>query len=211
MHSHTLVKLVLLYQEYCATGGSETDVAQFGVWLNRHAAPAAAPSGATTPEPNRTLVWLIHRLSKFFRYHAKPTLTATGLGSMDEYFFLVSIAKLGTPTKTEVYRDTITELTTGTQLLRRLIGNGLVQEVPDPTDGRVKRVHLTAKGHRTREEFLAQTRTDVQLKAGNLTTAERDQLLGHLTYLEQFHEGLYRSEADTSSEAFVRQVLLRGQ
>ena len=96
------------------------------------------------------IVWLTHRLSKLFRWYAKDTLKANGLTSMDEYFFLISINRLGNPSKTEVYADTITELNTGTQMMKRLIDAGLIEELTDKDDKRVKRVKLTFKGKKTR-------------------------------------------------------------
>ena len=65
-------------------------------------------------------------------------------------FFLISINRLGNPSKTEVYADTITELNTGTQMMKRLIDAGLIEELTDKDDKRVKRVKLTFKGKKTR-------------------------------------------------------------
>ena len=160
-------------------------------------------NGNTNVEDNRFIVWNIHRLSKYFRWYAKSFLNANGLNSMDEYFFLVSIYNRGTPAKNEVYKDTISELTTGTQMMKRLIEIGMVKEIVDKKDKRIKRVELTAKGKRTRENVLEQSKKDLFLKAGNLSEEEKIQLKSSLTYLEKFHSEIYQNDGDKSIDEIL--------
>ena len=124
MDGKKVIEVVNLFAEFHNETGSD-NVSAFSVWLNRRL--NAHPAGvANTGDDNRMLVWLTHRLSKMFRWYAKETLQANGLTSMDEYFFLISINKIGTPSKTKVYADTITEINTGTQMMKRMIDAGLI-------------------------------------------------------------------------------------
>lgn len=109
----------------------------------------------------------------------------------------------GTPAKNEVYRDTISELTTGTQMMKRLVEIGMVKEVVDKKDKRIKRVELTAKGKRTRESILEQSKKDLLLKAGNLSEEEKIQLKSSLTYLEKFHSEIYQNDGDKSIDEIL--------
>ena len=163
---------------------------------------------ANTGDDNRMLVWLTHRLSKMFRWYAKETLQANGLTSMDEYFFLISINKIGTPSKTKEYADTITEINTGTQMMKRMIDAGLIEEVTDKQDKRVRRVKLTAKGKRTRENFFQQSVSDLKLKSGNLSETEKKELIRLLAYLEKFHTNIYFNDSGLSFEEMIEKHLL---
>ena len=174
MDGKKVIEVVNLFAEFHNETGSD-NVSAFSVWLNRRL--NAHPAGvANTGDDNRMLVWLTHRLSKMFRWYAKETLQANGLTSMDEYFFLISINKIGTPSKTKVYADTITEINTGTQMMKRMIDAGLIEEVTDKQDKRVRRVKLTAKGKRTRENFFQQSVSDLKLKSGNLSETEKKRI-----------------------------------
>jgi len=204
MHGKKLVDLVNLFNEFYDKTGTD-DLKEFSVWLNRGLQEPEKQSaiGVANTEDNRFIVWNIHRLSKYFRWYSKSFLGANGLSSMDEYFFLVSINNRGTPAKNEVYKDTISELTTGTQMMKRLIELGVVKEIEDKQDKRVKRVELTAKGKLTRENIFEQSKKDLLLKAGNLSEEEKNQLKSSLTYLEKFHSEIYQNDADKSIDEIL--------
>lgn len=206
MNGQKLVEVVNLFAEFNKETGSD-NVSEFSVWLNRRL--NAHPSGAAnTGDDNRMLVWLTHRLSKIFRWYAKETLLANGLNSMDEYFFLISITKQGSPSKTEVYADTITEINTGTQMMKRLIEAGLIEEYADSQDKRVHRVKLTAKGKRVKESFFQQSVSDLKLKSGNLSQIEKKELIRLLAYLEKFHTNIYFNDSGLSFEEMIDKHLL---
>ncbi len=206
MDGKKVIEVVNLFAEFHNETGSD-NVSAFSVWLNRRL--NAHPAGvANTGDDNRMLVWLTHRLSKMFRWYAKETLQANGLTSMDEYFFLISINKIGTPSKTKVYADTITEINTGTQMMKRMIDAGLIQEVTDKQDKRVRRVKLTAKGKRTRENFFQQSVSDLKLKSGNLSETEKKELIRLLAYLEKFHTNIYFNDSGLSFEEMIEKHLL---
>jgi DNA-binding MarR family transcriptional regulator len=127
---------------------------------------------------------------------------------MDEYFFLVSITKLGSPSKTEVYADTITEMNTGTQMMKRMIEAGLIEEFADNQDKRVHRVKLTTKGKRIKESFFQQSVPDLKLKSGNLSQIEKKELIRLLAYLEKFHTNIYFNDSELSFEEMIEKHLL---
>lgn len=206
MDTPQLIELIQHFDTFQQETGSSS-LQEFSVWLNRitNRHPAKATNSGND---NRMIVWLTHRLSKLFRWYAKGTLHANGLTSMDEYFFLISINRLGTPSKTEVYADTITELNTGTQMMKRLIDAGLIEEVIDKKDKRVRRVKLTPKGKKTRENFFNQTVEDLKLKAGNISATEKQELIRLLAYLEQFHSNIYFNDAHLSVEELAAKHLL---
>lgn len=167
------------------------NLTDFSVWLNKTLNSDAVKADG---DINRTLVWLIHRLAKFFKWYAKNTLSKHGLVSMDEYFILIAIEKLGNPSKTEVYSSTISEINTGTQMLNRLRMAGMVKENIDSVDKRVRRLQITPKGKKAKDGFFRDSESDLTLKAGNLSLDEKIILIKHLQHLEKFHSGIYFSD-----------------
>jgi len=209
MEGKKVVELVNLFEIYYSETGSD-NIREFSVWLNRklYINENQNIEPVVYAEDNRFIVWTIHRLSKYFRWYAKGFLNANGLNSMDEYFFLVSINNRGTPAKNEVYKDTISELTTGTQMMKRLIEIGMIKEISDNGDKRIKRVQLTEKGKKTRENIFEQSKKDLVLKAGNLTEKERSELKYSLTYLEKFHGEIYKNDGDKTIDEIVEKYQL---
>lgn len=205
MDGKKMIALLEYYQKYYDETGTD-DFSGFSIWLNKQLNPQ--PVAAKANDANRMVVWLTHRLSKLFRWYAKDTLKANGLTSMDEYFFLISINKLGNPSKTEVYADTITEINTGTQMMRRMIDAGLIEEVIDTHDKRVRRVKLTENGKRSREGFLEQSKADLTLKTGNLTEVDKAALIRQLSHLEKFHTNIYLHDSDLSFKQLIEKHLL---
>jgi DNA-binding MarR family transcriptional regulator len=206
MNGEKVIEVVNLFAEFHDETSSD-NISDFSVWLNRRL-NILPPDADNTGDNNRMLVWLIHRLSKIFRWYAKDTLQANGLNSMDEYFILISIAKLGSPSKTEVYADTITEINTGTQMMKRMIEAGLVEESTDKLDKRVHRVKLTAKGRRIKDNFFQQSVSDLKLKSGNLSQTEKEELIRLLAYLEKFHANIYFNDSGLSFEEMIEKHLL---
>jgi DNA-binding MarR family transcriptional regulator len=206
MDGKKVIEVVNLFAQFNKETGSD-NVTEFSVWLNRRL--NAHPTGENTNvDENRMLVWLTHRLSKIFRWYAKETLQANGLNSMEEYFFLVSISKLGFPSKTELYADTITEMNTGTQMMKRMIEAGLIEEFTDNQDKRVHRVKLTEKGKAIKENFFQQSLSDLKLKSGNLADHEKKELIRLLSYLEKFHSHIYFNDSSLSFEEMIEKHLL---
>lgn len=205
MEGKNIVDLVNLYQEFSEQHGGD-DLGAFSVWLNRRLYEREFPEIHRQPDPeeNRFIVYHIHRLSKYFRWYAKGFLNRNGLNSMDEYFFLVSIHHRKTPSKNEVYRDTITEVTTGAQMMKRLVEIGMIKELTDGKDKRIKRVKLTAKGQKTRLRIFEQSKRDLLFKAGNLNAAERHSLKESLVYLEKFHGDIYHHDYHSSTEEILK-------
>jgi DNA-binding MarR family transcriptional regulator len=206
MNGQKVIEVVNLFAEFNKETGSD-NVSAFSVWLNRKLNDHPSVSN-NNGDDNRMLVWLTHRLSKIFRWYAKSTLQANGLKSMDEYFFLVSLTKLSMPSKTEVYADTITEINTGTQMMKRMIESGLIEEFTDKQDKRIHRVKITAKGKRVKENFFRESVSNLKLKSGNLSLVEKKELIRLLAYLENFHTNIYFNDPGLSFEEMIEKHIL---
>ena len=85
----------------------------------------------------------------------------------------------------------------------------LIEEHADKKDKRIRRVKLTAKGKKTRENFFQQTIPDLKLKAGNLSAPEKKELIRVLAYLEKFHSNIYFNDGNLSYEQLAGKHLLR--
>lgn len=136
--------------------------------------------------------FFVGRLNRYAKSYAKPIITGHGFASADEFLFLSLIAQMNRPTKKEVCIANASELTTGVEMLRRLLKQGLIQEIPDERDGRSKRLLMTEKGLGTVQkvyEELAQLEGSV---LANLDEVERTHFLQTLKYLNNYHFQFYK-------------------
>ncbi|SHH65562.1 DNA-binding transcriptional regulator, MarR family [Chryseolinea serpens] len=145
------VELVRLWGEY-EQRHPEATIEEFC----RHRASAAVPrektpvpEGQMQPDLNGSLVRLIGRIAKFHSVYTSKAFQGTALDQIEEFGMLVTIFNQKEPIKSEVIFGNILELSSGTNMLIRLMKRGLISEYADKEDKRVKRLRLTAKGEKT--------------------------------------------------------------
>lgn len=206
MEGTPIIELINLFSDFQKQTG-RVDLIGFSVWLNQKTATSSIDTKQEV-DINRTLVWLVHRLAKIFKWYAKSTLNKYGLVSMDEYFILTSVEQLGNPSKTEVYSNTISDINAGTQMMKRLLDAGMIKESIDSQDRRVRRVQITAKGKKVKEGFFKESEADLKLKGGNLTYDEKLMLIKTLQRLEKFHTTIYFNESEIDFGELAKKYLL---
>lgn len=121
------------------------------------------------------------KLSKVLRNQVKQVLSPLGFSAPDDYHYMASIYPSWTPTKSELIQAHLHEITTGTEIIKRLVKQGWVIETPHPTDKRSKRISLTEEGRLVTEKAFAQT-TQVAIHFfGALDDQRLDDMYGMLT------------------------------
>ena len=146
-----------------------------------------------TPIPlNGALGSLTGRLSRFALLYTKKALAPLELSSIDDMVYLHIINALGSPRKSDVIHEAISEFPSGIDIIKRLVKMGCVTEIADDTDRRSKRVQLTEEGR----SILLQSYTLVD-KAGDaafnlLDNTEKQTLLALLRRLDGFHWQHYK-------------------
>jgi len=88
------------------------------------------------------------RIVRLHQLYGRIALEGTGISQFEEFALLNTILQMKEPRKSDVIYATIYEMSTGTDLLNRLRKNGFITELPDPADGRSKRVKITARGEK---------------------------------------------------------------
>jgi DNA-binding MarR family transcriptional regulator len=94
------------------------------------------------------LLKIIGRISRLHSSYANIALAGTGLHQIDEFGTLITIQQQKNPRKTEVIYSSLQELSSGTDMLNRLMKRGLISEYADTEDKRSKRLVLTEDGER---------------------------------------------------------------
>ncbi|MCU0333588.1 MAG: MarR family winged helix-turn-helix transcriptional regulator [Chitinophagaceae bacterium] len=189
-----------IWQQYLAAGG-QPDATAFGVWLiqqspavvapapmkaSRAAAQAGGQPGSYEGiEKHIRAAILVGRLERFLHQLTKPSMKSAGM-SEDEFVVLVTLLYLPRATKTQLLRQCLIEIPTGSELLKRMKNAGLISETQNPDDGRSAFIQITAHG---RQHLLCAFEGLMQVEdaLAVLTEHEKDDLLQLLERLDLHH------------------------
>jgi DNA-binding MarR family transcriptional regulator len=153
---------------------------------------------------------LIGRLARFARNYAKKAMQDLPIATLDEFTYLVGISGEYTPSKSELINAHYMEMTSGSEIIRRLVKMGLVEEITDAADKRLKRLRITSEGERVRARAIEQMGEVARLVAGNLTDDEKTQAVTLLTQLDSFHVEVNGRDTDaTLAELIGRYIIGR--
>jgi DNA-binding MarR family transcriptional regulator len=188
-----------IWQQYLATGGEPTATA-FGIWLIRNTPAMPAPpeqTGCTAAgrpaypaayeQMDNTVrsAILLARLERFLHHLNKPVFREAGI-SEDEFVVLATLLYMPRAAKTQLLRQCLIEIPTGSELLKRMKRSGLILEKAHPDDKRSVMITISARG---RQYLLQAFRLlgGVEDALAVLTASEKETLLQLLDRLDRHH------------------------
>lgn len=186
-------------------------VADFAAWLVDQCALTPASKGGALPDTTDSvdihIGILVAFLNRYTRLYSKKVLDKTPLTTLDDFTYLIMLLEDPVaPTKTELIERNIHEKTTGIEVLRRLLSNGLIEQFDDPDDRRSKRVKLTDRGRAEIGALIPPMSQVATLVGGNLTPDEKGQLVHLLTKLHLFHNPVFLNERNAPMEILLEHL-----
>ncbi len=88
--------------------------------------------------------------------------------------------------KKDLIHASLSEFTTGLDIIRRLVRHGIFAEKTDPTDRRAKLLNVTPKGKQLMKQTIIGLQ-DIPAVLPNLTEAEQAYLISMLETLDRYH------------------------
>ncbi len=187
-----IVELVCLYQMYYSETQNE-NLKSFSAWLSKNAEGNNVDEEQSTEEiMNINIIDLFIRISKFIKLFHKDIFNQHQVKTFEEFKFLQTIKKLENPAKSDVYMHTVTELTTGAKIMKRLIEMGFVKEIDDKLDKRIKRIKLTPKGTKELTEVENNINTNNDKILSYTPESEKANLLAMLNLINGYHSDIYQ-------------------
>lgn len=133
-------------------------------------------------------------MSRYAKSYIKKTLQGTALASAEDFTCLAILLTHTSLSKTALLQLNLLEKTSGTEVINRLLSNGLVSQWDDELDKRSKRIAITEKG----KELLYLVFSDMnhvgKMITGKLTLSEKITLQYLLQQLENFHYNLHTNK-----------------
>ncbi|QJD79458.1 MarR family winged helix-turn-helix transcriptional regulator [Spirosoma rhododendri] len=202
MEKSSAVPVLIEWERYCDEH-PHGNLREFASWLLNTLDPIretpAKPATESLPTNDASLPdalqqdddflsWFyMSRLNRFVRFYAKSIMAEHSFSGPDEFLFLSMIHYMDRPTKKEVCLANAVELTTGVDILRRLMKRGLILEATDERDARSKRLSLTDSG-RTMVQVVGKQLEEIPHSVlADLSEADRRQFMQTLQYLNNYH------------------------
>jgi DNA-binding MarR family transcriptional regulator len=200
-----LVQLVSRWEEYAAQSKSPT-VEEFAVWMITHSDSALQEKtkGAVNLDSDRfkrdsesrqyaaQAGYLIARLSRFARMYGKPIVQRYNLNSMDDFGFLATIDRFKSIGKKEVCDRSLTEFTTGIDIIKRLKKLSYIKENINQKDKRERLLSLTEPGKKALYAMLNDFRELPDILV-DMPVKDRKVIVEWLKKLDLYHSKTYKS------------------
>lgn len=187
----------------------QADLATFSSWLVDRSVQNNADLSNTIPvghyDINEAIASYLGKMEAYAKHYTKKILRDSELASQNDYVFLIILERLGDHRKTDLISRAIMEVSSGTEVIKRLMRNGLIEDYPDPKDKRSKQVRLTEKGRTVLNKLNSSMEQLGSIVSGNLTEQEKHQLARLLQKLEVHHQQIW----DNDQEASLEDILAR--
>lgn len=150
---------------------------------------------------------LITNLNRFAKHYMKKAFHDSKINTLDEFGFLATLLREESLLKNELINRHLLEISSGSEIIKRLIKNGLIQEMPDENDKRAKRVSLTQIGKIEIFESFDEMHKVSEIIIGNLKPDEIRDALGVFNKLNYFHLQIHKEDKNsTIDEIHIKHI-----
>lgn len=219
MNNYKLIIENLQYLEQFQSLYPNGDLKAYSLWLSdkmlqtrktvqlENEADTAHTHANTEEFPEIEISTLITNLYRFARGYLKKALENTVFRTVDEFSFLSSLIKHENMLKSELIQEHLMEISSGTEVIKRLKKMDLIKEWPDPHDGRAKRVSLTIKGRNAIVEAFEDMHKVAKIMNGNLSLEEQKRIIIILSKLKNFHNNIFEKEKDKNLDIILKNYI----
>ncbi len=155
--------------------------------------------------PTNDLTILLVFMYRYAKNYIKKALKDSIIQTADEFGYLIQLTTFESLTKTEIITSSLMEKTSGTEVIKRLVNNGLMKEFADPDDKRSVRVSITPEGMQEVMRVLPDMGIVSKIVVGDLSEAEINTLFYLLKKLDFYHNDIYINRRNAELRELVRQ------
>ncbi len=220
MSNYKLIIENLQFLEQFQTLYPHGDLKQYSLWLcdkmlqvQKYTSRDEIPEYASKDKidmqefPEIELSTLITNLYRFARSYIKKALENTVFKTVDEFGFLASLVQYRSLLKSELIQHHLMEISSGTEVIKRLLKAKLIYDYPDPHDGRAKRVALTDEGRMEIMKAFGEMHKAAKIINGNLSRDEQQRIIISLNKLKQFHWDIHKTHKNAPLDDVIEKFI----
>lgn len=207
--NYQLIKEVIQLVEEFETGTDAIpyakDLKGFKRWIYNHEKEKNSP----LPEPHwegkengrspeSVISTLLVHMNRYAKTYSRAAIYNSEFVTQEDFIYLINLKAFGEMTKMELIKKNIQDKPTGMQILGRLIKKGWVTQASSQTDKRSKVISITTAGLKSLDQQMDKIRQATAIVTGNLTHAEKMELIRLLGKLNDFHHPIFARQIDSS-------------
>ncbi|MBQ0733979.1 MarR family winged helix-turn-helix transcriptional regulator [Aquimarina celericrescens] len=136
----------------------------------------------------------IGRMSRYSNTYIKSALVDLPFATDMDFAFTAILHRAGPIGKTDLIRKMAYDKSSGMEVIKRLLKNGIIEQFPNPNDKRSKLLRLTKSGEENVIKAYSEAHKAAKTVSGCLDTGEKIALLRILKKLDEFHLPIYLEE-----------------
>lgn len=187
-------------------------VEDFRIWLNEKHYESQSPKFISEQEKHQVfdleneIAKQVILLGRFSKQMIRRGLQDFPQLANEEFTYLFRLVNEPDLTKMQLVEKNAHEKQTGMEIIKRLVKNGLVKELSDESDKRIKRLQITSDGKEMFEKSLQDVTVVSRVLSAKLSDNEKDELLRLLKKLNEFHFTIYH-EHKTSDIGAINSLI----
>jgi DNA-binding MarR family transcriptional regulator len=202
-----LKQLIDLWEEY-EDHTSQANLQEFAGWLNGKIAEQPVRNEKThfvrlsnPPElyvqtlqnfdDNALFLEYISRIARFHEFYTRKFLEGLPINSRMEYQFLQTVYLLHKAKKTDLISLLLVEYTTGMDIIKRLTNNGLLIEIQNENDKRVKLLEPTEEGKKLLSIAEKRLKEERLMFLECISMNKWKKTMPYLKELSEFHNSIF--------------------
>jgi DNA-binding MarR family transcriptional regulator len=147
----------------------------------------AVPEGIEVPKPSDEMGRYLARVTKHLHFYSRKIMLPLPIDNLEDFAYLAESHFGGAMKRSELINQNLSEFTSGTNVINRLIKAGYLEEFPDPEDARSKQVKITPEGIKTLLECIPQMYVADKVLFGILTEEEKMIATQVLRKIDSYH------------------------
>jgi DNA-binding MarR family transcriptional regulator len=141
--------------------------------------------------PESVISTLLVHMNRYAKSYSKSAIHQSDFSTQEEFIYLITLKSSGAMTKMQLIKKNVQDKPSGMQIINRLIQQGWIKQQVSTTDKRSRILDITKKGLKALESQMDNIRQATKIVAGDLTYAEKIELIRLLGKLDHFHHGIF--------------------
>lgn len=218
----TIQRLITYWEEF-EENNSNVTIQDFGQWLVQNSDKETSDNDISSfrdidldlpvylkyeqsLDQENHLLDLISRISRLHEFYIRKFLTNLPINTRLEFVFLYTIDIIGSAKKTEVINVHLVEFTTGMDIIKRLLSQGLIVESLNEADKRSKLVHTTEAGKAVLNKSLRQMDAEKEMFLACINSNKWKKIMSTLEELNSFHNSIYLKHNSKNAAELINLV-----
>lgn len=165
--------------------------------------PLEQPVQTQGERKETTIAIFVTFIYRYAKLYAKKVLQDSKINTLDDFSYIIVLLTHESMSKTELIQKNVHEKTTGMEIIKRLIRNGLVHQFDDVNDKRTQRIAITPEGRMAVFSVLHKLEDVSTIMTGNLTELEKNGLNTILKKLDHFHFDIFMHDKNKTLKEII--------